>query len=801
MNIKTFLVFLSRNKAYTLINVLGLSVSLMFVILIGVYNYQERSIDRQLDKGDRLEVMCLNDIDEGGKYEGMHHIVGKYLKQQFPQIEATCGVCRYDVLVSKDDEKVKAKMFCADSNFFSLFNYKLLEGDRRTCLQSEDGAVVTESFARMMFGNADPIGREIVWQNTHKVRVTGVMQDMDNTLFASPDFFVKFCFRNVSPGNGSNTDEYAEKNVGINLMGSSVFLLMHKGATLQDKSKEITDCIHSHWNFFNDKSWHVQAFTTKAAGLYLSGIDISNNVTTRGNARLLNILMLAALVILFFAITNYINLTVAQSGYRAREMATRRLFGASRLNVFGKMVMESTMLVFISFVIGIVLAIAFAPTFGKAVDVKLDMTVMLKPVVVIGTIGIICLIGIISGIVPAAITSRVKPIEIIKGTFTRQTKMVLSKVFIVIQNVITIAMLSSAAIMLSQTWYLVHAPLGYDTDNILRISTSGQTDGSEMRHFLDDLRREPFVNKVAASWGTPVDGGNNNTMTDYGKQLSFQFIIAEPAMMDIYGLKLKKSVSSVSKNGGQWQDKHFYTNQEALDDITHVMKLKIQDFPRRSPFYGTDSLSTFGGVFEDFQIGNIRREKHPMLIYVQKEVTNPWYVSVKIEGDAADAYDRIADLFKADFHTEMTSDDAEFVDKTVQMAFDEEVRTSRLVAMFAFIAIVISLLGLIAMSTYFIAQRRKEIAIRKVFGSTGRQVGRRLIRSFLSYVVIAFVIAVPIVAYVMNGWISQYSYRLQLWWLWIPMAGAFVLVVSCAAVVVQAHQAAAMNPSVNLKSE
>lgn len=790
---KTFLTFLSRNKAYTFINVLGLSLSMMFVILIGVYNYQERSIDRQLDKGDRLEVVCLNDVDNSDKYEGIHHIVGKYLKQQFPQIEATCGVCKYDVLVSQGDEKIKAKMFCADSNFFQLFNYKLLEGDRHTCLQDEGGTVVTESFARRMFGDADPIGREIVWQNKQKIRVTGVMQDMNNTLFDSPDFIVKFCYRNVMPGNYGNTDEGVEREEAISLLGSSVFLLMHPGTTLTDKQKAMTNCIHSHLNVLKQGSWKIQLFTTKTSGFYLSGIENANGVTKRGNAKLLSILMLVALAILFFAITNYINLTVAQSGYRAREMATRRLFGASRLNVFGKMVMESTMMVFISFVIGIVLAIAFAPTFGNAIDRKLDMTVLPNPIVVIVMIVAIVLIGIIAGVMPAAITSHVKPIEIIKSTFTRQTKMVLSKVFIVIQNIITIGMLASTAIMLSQTWHLVHAPLGFNTDNILRISVGEQTDQSQIRHFVDELRRQSFVSNAASSYGTPLDGGNNNTILKYGKQFSFQYFIAEPAMMDIYGLKL---------NGGAvWQDGLFYANQQAINDITHVMNLKMQDFPHQFHLYRTDSLSAFGGEFEDFQIGNIQREKHPMLIFVQKEVTAPWYISVKIEGNAADAYSKIADIFKDNFHQEMTSDEAEFADLTMQNEFGEEVRTSRLVTMFAFIAIVISLLGLIAMSTYFISQRRKEIAIRKVFGSTSGKVGRRLIASFLSYVLIAFAIAVPIVFYIMNGWISHYSYRLQLWWLWIPAAGAFVFAVSYAAVAVQVHHASQQNPTVNLKSE
>lgn len=789
MNIRSFLIFLSRNKAYTAVNILGLSISLMFVILAGVYNFQERGIERQLDKGDRMEVVCVDKILPN-KIEGIHHVVGKYLRQQFPEIEATCGVCRYDVLVGKGDGKVSAEMFCADSNFFSLFNYKLIEGDRRTCLQDEDGAVVTQSFARRMFGSEDPMGKEFTWQRTHKQRVTGVMQDMDNTLFDSPDFFVKFCFRNVEPGNGGNTDEYAEKRIGVSILSSSLFLLMHPGTTLTDKSEQITKCIRSHWEFFNN----AEAFTIKASGLYLSGItNASDNVTRRGNAKLLNILVLAAIVILFFAIINYINLTVAQSGYRAREMATRRLFGASRMNVFVKMILESTAMVFISLVIAVILALSFAPTFGSFVDRKLDMTVLCSPAVIMAVMVAIVIVGILAGVVPALIISRVKPVEIIKGTFRRQTKMVLSRVFIVIQNIITIAMLSAAAIMLSQTWHLVHAPLGYSTDNILNIDISNQTSDSEIRHFMDDLRRQPFVSNIAASYGTPIDGGNNNTVMKDNRQISFQYIVAPPELMDIYGLKLK--------NGGKWTDGHFYANRQAAYDITRVMNLKMNEFPKHVQWYRTDSLSAYGGEFGDFHIGNILRERHPILIYIQNEVMDPINISVKTAGNASDAYDKIGVLFKNNFHQEMTSDNAEFVDFMVQHHFDEEVRTSRLVCLFAFIAIIVSLLGLVAMSTYFIQQRRKEIAIRKVFGSTSGEVGRRLIRSFLVYVIVAFVVAAPVIAYIMNSWISSYSYRVSLWWLWIPAAGLFVLAVSYAAVALQSRKAARQNPSVNLKSE
>lgn len=785
---KTFLIFLGRNKAYTAVNILGMSLSLMFVILIGVYNYQELSVNRQLDKRDRIEVMCISDPDGSNACEGLHHVTQKYLRQQFPEIESSCGVAQTIMRIVNGNEYINVKAYLADSTFFTMFNYKLLEGDPRTCLQDENGIVISQSFAHRLFGNANPMGREFEWwQKRRRMHVTGVMQDLDNTLFTKMDVLAKFCFDNNT--NGANTDEYAEKKIGLSITGCSVFLLMHPGTTLQGKDKQITDCIHSHWDFFNNKSWPQKAFTTNIAELYLSDLPSNNEVTQRGNATLLNILALAALVILFFAITNYINLTVAQSGYRAREMATQRLFGASRKNVFMHLVMESTLMVLISFVIAVVLAVLLAPTFGNYVDKQLDMTLLYRPIAVIVAIVFIVLIGAVAGVIPAAIISKVKPIEVIKGTFRHQTKMVLSRVFIVIQNIITIAMLSCAAIMLSQTWHLVHAPMGFNTDNIITVEPP--TD--EIDHFMQDLRSLPCVQLVSASMGTPLDGGNNNTINKGNGMFSMQFFVVDPYFMDIYGLKLK--------DGSKVQTRHFYFNHLAVQESKSILGVEPYNFLKKNHMFATDSLANYGGEFKDFHIDNILREQQPMMIDVQEKVDYPWIISIKIAGDPVEAYKKIGGIFQADFHQEMTDDDAEFADKAMKDKFSDQVRTSRLVAMFAVIAIIISLLGLIAMSTYFIEQRRKEIAIRKVFGSTDGQVGRCLISSFLSYVVIALVIAVPIVAYTMNDWISQYSYRLSLWWLWIPVAGMFVIAVSYAAVAVQSRKAARQNPSVNLKSE
>ena len=178
----------------------------------------------------------------------------------------------------------------------------------------------------------------------------------------------------------------------------------------------------------------------------------------------------------------------------------------------------------------------------------------------------------------------------------------------------------------------------------------------------------------------------------------------------------------------------------------------------------------------------------------------PWFITIKVKGNPVEAYARIKEIYKDIFHEEINEDGLPLVDKQIEQKFDQEIRTSKIVSLFAFIAIIISLLGLVAMSTYFIQQRAREIAVRKVFGSTGNQIRLRLIRTFMLYVGIAFIIAVPIVVHFMSKWIEQYSYRI-VWWPWIVAAGVIVMLISLAAVAVQSWMASNENPVKNIRQE
>ena len=355
-------------------------------------------------------------------------------------------------------------------------------------------------------------------------------------------------------------------------------------------------------------------------------------------------------------------------------------------------------------------------------------------------------------------------------------------------------MLACATIMSLQMLHLVNAPLGFNTKNLICLYQGDAFSSTNFPVFLNKVKQVSGVKLVSCSDGTPQDGGNNNTVTGKDKVYSFQMLIGDPNYLKVYGLSLK-------------HDNHvghrpvIYLNDQAVGDL----KMKptdshMSDFYKQTKFFLFPDDAVFGGILNDFRLRNITETKvYPLLLCIKDKVENPWNVTIQFEGNPAKTYKEIQRIYKEVFHEELNQAHP-FVDKSIESVFESELRLSKIIALFAFIAIVISLLGLVAMSTYFIQQCSKEIAIRKVFGSTSNRIRRDLIRTFLQYVGVAFVISVPVIWYIISEWISQYSYRI-VWWPWIIVAGILVLLISFCAVAIQSHMASNENPVKNIKQE
>ena len=789
-NLKSYFTFLSRNKTYTAVNVFGLAASLMFVIIIGLYTWQEFSINRQHSKADRIYNIGLELMDDSSRVMGCHHASLRNLRMHYPEIENTCGMVRGSIKVRERDDVLNVNTINTDSTFFSMFDFKLLRGNRATCLKSKGNIVVTERFARRYFGTDDVLGRTIMTTDSLHFRVTGVVQNFDNTIISkNTDALVDFAYAERE-GEG-NMDKYFPGQ--INVTNCACFVQVRKGCDLMKKEADIQKFWSAFWPY--EPQMPLRPFLTPLSKLYFNDTP-EVNVMQFGNINMVRILLVVGLVILLFAIMNYINLTVAQCGYRAREMATRRLFGSSKLGIGINMFCESLTMCAISCAIAMVLAHSFARYAGNIIGKDIDTATLTSPAAIAIILMFVVVVSLLAGFIPAMVLSRVKPIEVVKGTLTKHTKMIFSRIFIIAENLITIVLLSCALIMSTQIRHLLNAPVGYNKENIISLFDPWKFNGNDLTVFLDKVRALPCTEKATATCGCAVYGGNNTGIAFEGDkaQTTVQIFNVTPEFMEIYGI--------TPKNGEKIQSGNtLYLNDQALE----LLHMKPTDTHLNSRYKSSKSNMLpadvrYGGVINNFHTTNIMQPISPYFIFVNDQIEYPWYVTIKVKGDIVDALNEVKKVYKEVFKEEINDSRPMTVTGQIAELFEKDIRTSKIVSLFAFIAIIISLLGLVAMSTYFIQQRAREIAVRKVFGSTGNQIRVRLIRTFMLYVGIAFIIAVPIVVHFMSEWIEQYSYRI-VWWPWIVAAGAIVMLISLAAVAVQSWMASNENPVKNIRQE
>ncbi len=777
---KSYLKFLSRNKAYAAIDIFGLAVSMMFVILIGCYSWQETHIDKQHSKAGRMYYLGFDMAGE--KFMGGHWREQFLLKQKFPEIENSTAIFRDTRWLEYESSPVETNCLFVDSTFYDIFDFKLIQGDPKTALDNPAGIVVSEEYARRVWGDKDPMGQSILFNTEEKpFVVTGVMEPMTNTAFMTSDkrpvdmLLNFYMMKHVNPS-------IINRNMS-NASGADIILLAKEGHDLTKRKKEYETALKDQFWILNLPEDDIRLDVYPFEESYFSEIHSGN--LNYGDGKLLKLLFSAGLVILLFAIMNYINLTVALAGKRAKEMATRRLLGEGRLQIMWRLIGESSILCAISMIIGIALAFAMQPYASALLETPIDIAGCAN----VTTIGllffILAVMGVTSGIIPAVMLSSMKPIEAVKGAFSRKSNMVFGKFFIVVQNVATITMVASAITMYCQVQHLINAPLGYDTEGIMVIDYQYIMDNDKL--FKNELMKLPCVEKVSFSAGYPLQGGNNNTFIYEGKTISLQMFIVDSVFMDVFGLKLKK-------------DNHVASNIKTYFDMRAINELGLTE--NSLEFQYKEEKNTIAGIVEEFHLRDILSDQHPLLIVESNlEDFMPWNVLIKVRGDKKDALDQVKGVFEKYFSTQYSDRafDKPYISQQLESHFEDQKRLSVIISIFAIIAVMISMLGLIAMSTYYVRQRSLDIAVRKVMGGTSMEVLSHLVRTFMLYVVIAAVVSIPVIYYVMNDWLSDFTYRISIYW-WIYAASALLAIIICfVSVAAQCSKAANTNPINSLK--
>lgn len=795
---KYFFRFLKNNPLYAVINVVGLALSLMFVILIGDYTYRQFSIDKWHKNHERIYVLGTENGNSLLSWPDCAHS----LKDRYPEVEDVCCVYMHNGKIKHGDRVYEesqgdnaGNIMLADSNFFRFFDFKMIDGDRETALDSPEKCVVTESLAKALFPDGNALGQPLQIEGTRYVfvsddngdpydsslvyTVSGVIKDLDKTVFLNETAVIANFERAPQVlGYRLRNDLMASGPLGSTLS----FLMLRPGASLEDKIEDLTSyCIESIpvFNFYGN---------TKAAIIPLDDLMFAPQNTgaglQTGDKSLLGILLAVVLAILMFAVTNYINLTVANTGFRAKEMATRRLLGSDGLGISLELIGESTLMVFISFIIGGALALLLEDKVAVLFKGKIDILKDINLATVSVSLVFIILTGIISGIMPTISLSKYKPIDVVKGSFRYHSKMVLSRIFIILQNVITMTMMAATLTILLQMSHLVKAPLGYNTENIFRVSS----DNPEVMR--NALKSQPFVQEIGSFSGTSLDGNyrsmsprkdkDNNNLLVYLTTWDKEFI-------DIMGINLVK-------------DNHLsgdvkYINEELAG------KLSLGD-GESEVTWGDGKVMQVAGIFSNFHMTNILDPYQPFLISVKDtdEIEDPNFM-VKTDG-SPDARKKLCDLIKeVDGTTEDLDWKLQSVDDNIKASLNEEKNTMRIVSIFTGVAVLISILGFIGMSLFFIRQRKKEIGVRRIMGSTTNEVLSLLLTKFCAPLLVSFIFAVPLSWFIMDKWLESFSYRIGLSpWIFIA-SGAVSLLIAVVSIFFQTLHAAHSNPADAIRAE
>lgn len=772
MNFSDFKVFfrnLWKNKLYSSITVFGFAISLTFVILLSVYIRQELSVD-QFHKNKDLIFRAVREKD--GSFGPL---IGSELKNKYPEIETFTRLAdQKGFALNAQNEKVNVDFLMVDSSFFQMFSFRLLEGGPSEVLRTKNSIVLTRSYARKLFGTEKVLGKEVNLNGEFRLLVTGIMEDMPkNTHFNSCDAILNYEFL---------ADLWSYPALLANNGNSSfgLYFMVKPGTDLPSKAPEILqDFKKNYWLYQLGyaSEFHFEPLTQS----YFGG---KRGQGVHGNSKTLVIVLSAiAIVILILALINYNNLSVAQAGFRAKEAAIKKLLGTVNGNLFRQFVTESVLLCLISFILALGFSFLLEPVFNQLLNTNVGLAHHFTPGILGISFGAVVILGIIAGLAPAFMITRFNPIDVVKGAFRKKTKGVYSKVLICFQYTVAITLIISTLVILKQTDYMRNYNLGFAKENIIWLESA--ISNSQCEALRSEFMKYPEVAGVSFARGTPMDGGNNNSFSYQGKPISFQVFAIDTAFFHL--LDIKVETTGVAQS--QWG---IWLNKEA------VKVLELGDLP--TEFKPDTTATPILGITDNFHFRDLTQQMGPAILRPMGGEGRPWTILVKIKGNAPlKAFDDVKKAYSK--FIEGIPFESGFMDDDINQWYEKDARTAKLIGYFSALAIILSMMGILAMATYFIQQKVKEIGVRRVNGATVSEILRMLVYDFMKWIVLAFIMACPLAWYAMDRWLSGFAYRMDLGWSFFAIAGVFAGMVALLMVGWQSIRAALANPVNSLKSE
>ena len=779
---KSYLKFLSRNKLYTIIEFVGLSVALAFVIISFCYVVQQYAVTRENPDRERIYAVGSDKMTNG--YGMKDLICGK-----LPEVESVTHFYyqKNQILKLGDESSVSNYLYC-DREFFDFFPVQFKEGNADDFIDA-DVAFISEKLASKMEGEI--IGQQLkVGQDT--LTVVGVISRLGSSMLYDADVI-----GNIATCKAGATFRQNPFFYNFNL---PTFLKVSPNADRALLNEKITDLCKEAYGEHYSTFFKENVSMYRMDELFFSG---TKNHLLQGDRSMLRTVIIIGLLLLISALINYINLNVALVGKRAKEMASRRLLGAQKSDIVWKFLGEAFVFTICCFVVGLLIAYALVPTVNDLLKADVAIRIPFVAGYLAAYLLIVAVVAMLAGILPAAIVSQAKPIDVVKGTFRFRSRKGLSRFFIVFQNIIPIVLTALVLTMELQMRHLVERPIGVRTDNLYFLCS--KVDFTRQREsFAEDLRTLPCVKELANTANIPTVSNMRALLSRKGetaKNVHVNFFLCDTVAFRLLNFQVVEKFHEPDENSG-WMTESTVAGLTGLPygnyNYDTIMAWKqdntnidicgvIKDFNMLDALHATD---------EDYSI---------VIGSAGFYGSKPNHFLLDIVGDHDEAKRAIDAVYekhsKEVLGTYMEPDCNDFVKNVIAKKYDETKRQMRLIELIMAISVILSLLGLVAMSTHFASEREKTIAIRKVFGGTMESEIRRNLREYLILILIANVIAIPLAVWLCQRYLEDFAYRIDLYpWIFIVTV-ALSFAIAIGSVLWQIVSVARVNPVTALKKE
>ena len=789
-----------KNKGTFAVNITGLALGIASCIMIMLYVADELSYDRFNKKADQIArvVFRANVNGEAMNEAVVMAPVAQTLKNDLPEvIDATRIAKSYNNrLESNGSYYGQSNLAYVDPNFFNVFTLPIIRGDQKTPLDKPNSVVISETLAKSLFGNSDPIGKTITVTNRdQQLNVSGVMKDIPKNSHFHFDLLV-------------STLGYAQaKKTSWMQSDFFTYLLLKKGTEISSvearlpaitkkyMGPQMMDAIGTSYEDFQ-KDNSLGLFLQPLTDIHLYS-DFSDSTTLEqgGDIKYVYIFSAVALFMLVIACINFMNLATASASKRSKEVGIRKVLGSNKKQLIYQFLSEAFIAALIATILATVLFALTLPWFNQLAGKTIEFSSLLKPVYILSLLGLILLITILAGSYPAFYLSSFNPLNALKSKFSGNGKSSgIRSGLVIFQFVISAGLILATLVVKEQMSYIQNKDIGYEKDQLLVVRNSYLL-GNNEDNFIDEIKNDPRIENLTHSAFVPAGESDNEVGGIFlnGEFLRRMFFYnVDENYIATMGMELLQG-RNFSKEFGDESDK-IIINEKAAD-VLGIGKDPVGKTFQRDTDEGLKDITVIG-VIKNFNFKSLHQEIEPLILK-----KNP-YGGMIIRSKVADMSGIIKNL-NEDWNNYNPKEPLNYsiLDDSFNHTYLKERKMGTILTLFAILTIIVACLGLFGLVTFTAEQRFKEIGIRKVLGSSASQIVTLLSKDFIKLVGISFLISFPLSYYLMNKWLQDFAYRIQIhWWLFL-LAAIITIGIAFLTIGIKSFRAASANPIKSLKTE